>query len=143
MRKHVEYRLKENAAGSSEDTISQATCLRKDYVSDVLRDLVREQNAVSLGSHLFIHTDAYRACMRNSIPIGIAPNIEVSIVVQPTDMELLVPNGFSKRIYMLKNRVLKLLAKPLFAGELKESGGPASIEMSNAELEKKYSNRQP
>ncbi len=64
MRKHVEYQLKENAAGASEDTIAQAACLRKDHVSDVLRDLVREQNAVPLGSHLFIHTDAYGACMQ-------------------------------------------------------------------------------
>jgi hypothetical protein len=46
----------------------------------------------------------YDACIRNRIPIGLAPNIEVSLIVQPDDARYLVPRGFQfyKKEFMLK-----------------------------------------
>lgn len=46
----------------------------------------------------------YEACIRNDIPIGIAPNIEVSLIVQPDDARYLAPRNFQfyKNEIMLK-----------------------------------------
>ncbi len=57
----------------------------------------------------------YEACRRNWIPIGAAPNIEVSIVVNPDDAVLLAPRTAGFWTYEAYRRVARLVAKPLFA----------------------------
>ncbi len=55
------------------------------------------------------------ACRRAGIPVGIAPNIEVSLVVQPDDaLELLSPWDVRTWIYRAKLRAMKAAARPLF-----------------------------
>ncbi len=62
----------------------------------------------------------YEACRKHGIPIGIAPNIEVSLICQPTDAEYLVPNHeWPYRLYRWRNRILSFLAKPHFGRELR------------------------
>lgn len=56
----------------------------------------------------------YEACMRNGIPIGVAPGIEVSLIVQPDDCEYLVTPSLRTRLYKAKRRLLKAAALPLF-----------------------------
>ena len=57
----------------------------------------------------------YDACRKKGIPIGIAPNIEVSLICQPTDAVYLVPyRQWSYRLYAWKNRALTWLARPHF-----------------------------
>lgn len=59
-------------------------------------------------------------CMRkNNIPMGIIPNIEVSLVVNPDDTKYLVEKNFSWHIYNFKLKLLKFLAKPYINRELK------------------------
>lgn len=59
-------------------------------------------------------------CMRkNNIPMGIIPNIEVSLVVNPDDTKYLVEKDLSWYIYNFKLKLLKFLAKPLINRELK------------------------
>ncbi len=54
-----------------------------------------------------VHRYMLEACMRKGIPIGIAPNIEVSLVCLPTDAVYLVdPRRWSVRWYRWKNRVM-------------------------------------
>jgi hypothetical protein len=57
----------------------------------------------------------YDACRRNWIPIGAAPNIEVSLVVNPDDTALLADRTPGFYAYEAFRRGLKLLARPVFA----------------------------
>jgi hypothetical protein len=57
----------------------------------------------------------YDACRRHRMPIGIAPNIEVSLVVTPDDAALLVPRTAGFYGYELWRRALRLAARPAFA----------------------------
>jgi hypothetical protein len=58
---------------------------------------------------------AYEACRRNWIPIGAAPNIEVSIVVNPDDAALLAPHDRGFWTYEAYRRTARAVASPLFA----------------------------
>ncbi|HSR51366.1 MAG TPA: radical SAM protein [Acidobacteriota bacterium] len=60
-----------------------------------------------------------KSCLRKRIPIGVAPNIEVSLVVQPTDALYLLPPGLSSRAYRLYNGVLRTLMRPVFRQRMK------------------------
>ena len=67
------------------------------------------------------------SCRRNGIPIGAAPNIEVSLIVNPDDARYLPRRDMKWRMYELKLAALRTLAKPIFARELKPravSGDP-------------------
>jgi len=55
----------------------------------------------------------YESCLKKGIPIGVAPNIEVSLIVQPDDGRYLIPRNF--RFY--KNEAL-LKVKRFFANQL-------------------------
>lgn len=54
------------------------------------------------------------SCMRKRIPIGIAPNIEVSLVVQPTDALYLTPPDLGYHAYRVYNRLLAWMMRPVF-----------------------------
>ena len=56
----------------------------------------------------------YEACRRHWLPIGAAPNIEVSLVVNPDDAALLADPGISTYGYELCRRVVRLAARPTF-----------------------------
>jgi len=56
----------------------------------------------------------WRSCRDRGIPIGLAPNIEVSLVIQPNDAAYLSNGGWRDRIYLWRNALLKRLARPLF-----------------------------
>jgi hypothetical protein len=61
----------------------------------------------------------YEACRRNWIPIGAAPNIEVSIVVNPDDAALLAPRGARFYAFEAYRRAVRLAARPLFARRMR------------------------
>ncbi len=56
----------------------------------------------------------YDACRRHRIPIGLAPNIEVSLVVNPDDAALLAPRNAGFYAYEIWRRSLRLAARPVF-----------------------------
>ena len=56
----------------------------------------------------------YEACRRKGIPMDIAPNIEVSLVVQPGDTRYLAPRTLGARGYNLAQAALKVAARPYF-----------------------------
>jgi len=62
---------------------------------------------------VFAHV--YEACRRNGIPIGAAPNIEVSLIVQPDDARDLAPAGAAAWLYDLRLAATRVAARPLFA----------------------------
>ena len=61
----------------------------------------------------------YEACRRNWIPIGAAPNIEVSIVVNPDDTALLATRTPGFYAYEAYRRAVGVLARPLFSRRMK------------------------
>jgi hypothetical protein len=56
----------------------------------------------------------YDACRRHLIPIGLAPNIEVSLVVNPDDAALLARRDAGFYAYEAWRRTLRFAARPLF-----------------------------
>lgn len=62
---------------------------------------------------------SYDACRRHRIPIGLAPNIEVSLVVNPDDAAMLAPRTREFYSYELWRRTLRLAARPLFKRRLR------------------------
>lgn len=61
----------------------------------------------------------YDACRRHRVPIGLAPNIEVSLVVTPDDAALLARRSAGFYGYELWRRTLKKAASPLFASRMR------------------------
>jgi hypothetical protein len=61
----------------------------------------------------------YDACRRHWLPIGAAPNIEVSIVVNPDDTALLAPRTLRFYAYEAYRRSMRVLARPLFARRMR------------------------
>jgi hypothetical protein len=64
----------------------------------------------------------YRACRRHWIPIGAAPNIEVSIVVNPDDTAFLAEPGLHTFAYEVYRKAMKLAAAPLFRRRMRRRG---------------------
>lgn len=56
----------------------------------------------------------YEACMKNAIPLSIAPNIQVSLIIQPDDGRFLVPHDLRYYIYKLKLSAFKAVFRPYF-----------------------------
>lgn len=61
----------------------------------------------------------YETCRRHRMPIGIAPNIEVSLVVTPDDAALLASRTAGFYGYELWRRTLRTVARPAFASRLR------------------------
>ena len=56
----------------------------------------------------------YDACRRHWLPVGAAPNIEVSLVVNPDDAALLSDGGAGYYVYEAWRRLVRLAAAPIF-----------------------------
>jgi hypothetical protein len=56
----------------------------------------------------------YDACRRHWLPIGAAPNIEVSLVVNPDDAAMLANRNIAYYAYEAWRRLVKLAAQPIF-----------------------------
>ena len=63
---------------------------------------------------LVVMRHMYEACMKAGLPIGMAPNIEVSLIVNPDDAKYLAPPSVRKTLYEAKLKTYKALAGPLF-----------------------------
>lgn len=61
----------------------------------------------------------YDACRRHWIPIGVAPNIEVSLVVTPNEAAFLAPRNLAFYAYETYRRLAALAARPIFARRLR------------------------
>lgn len=61
----------------------------------------------------------YEACRRHWIPVGLAPRIDVSLVVTPDETALLVPRTAGFYVYEAYLRLAALAARPLFARRLR------------------------
>jgi hypothetical protein len=60
----------------------------------------------------------WEACRKNGMPIGVAPNIEVSLIVNPDDTRYLPRRGMRWRLYESKLAIMRQVAKPLLRKEL-------------------------
>jgi hypothetical protein len=62
--------------------------------------------------HVMAHV--YAACRRHWLPIGAAPHVEVSLVVNPDDAALLSPGGIGYYTYEAWRRLIRFAAAPIF-----------------------------
>jgi hypothetical protein len=65
-----------------------------------------------------VMAEAYDACRRHRVPIGLAPNIEVSLVVNPDDAAFLAPRTVDFFAYEAWKRLLRVAARPVFRYEM-------------------------
>jgi hypothetical protein len=56
----------------------------------------------------------YDGCRRHRVPIGLAPNIEVSLVVSPDDAAMLAERTLGFYTYEAWRRAMRVVAKPVF-----------------------------
>jgi hypothetical protein len=77
----------------------------------------------------------YVACRRAGIPIGVAPNIEVSLIVNPDDAQYLVPRTLGFRLDRLKLAMIKRLAAVKFRRELRPHRVKGMLEAGNRQAE--------
>jgi hypothetical protein len=61
----------------------------------------------------------YDACRRHHVPVGVAPNIEVSLVVTPDDAALLAPKTLGFLGYEVWRRALRTVARPRFTSRMR------------------------
>ena len=66
----------------------------------------------------------YDACRRHWLPIGAAPNIEVSLVVNPEDAALLAEPGLGYYTYEAWRRLARLAARPIFRHRMRARSSP-------------------
>lgn len=66
---------------------------------------------------VFAHV--YEACKRNRIPIGVAPNIEVSLICQPDDTRYLARPGLSTWGYERWLKFARWAARPIFESRVR------------------------
>lgn len=74
----------------------------------------------------------YRACRRRRIPIGVAPNIEVSLIVNPDDAQYLVPHGLAFRWDRLRLHLARWLAAPHFRRAMKRRPAASDLRPAGA-----------
>jgi hypothetical protein len=70
----------------------------------------------------------YVACRQRGIPIGVAPNIEVSLIVNPDDAQYLVSPSLGFHLDRLRLRALRALARPRFRRALRPRPVKGSLE---------------
>lgn len=63
---------------------------------------------------LAVMRHVWARCRDRGIPIGLAPNIEVSLIVQPTDAAYLARGTLRDRWYLAKLRLLRRLGRRVF-----------------------------
>jgi len=68
----------------------------------------------------------YDACRRHRVPIGLAPNIEVSLVVTPDDAAMLAPMNARTLAYEGWRRAARLAARPLFNRRMRARPRPSA-----------------
>lgn len=66
-----------------------------------------------------VFAKVYESCMKRGIPIGLAPNIEVSLVVQPTDAEELVAPSLQKTLYHAKLGLMRSIVGMMYQSKIK------------------------
>lgn len=71
----------------------------------------------------------YLACRRGGIPIGAAPNIEVSLIVNPDDAQYLVPRTVGFHLDRMRLGVVKRLAWLHFRKELRPRKVTGDLEL--------------
>ena len=71
----------------------------------------------------------YLACRKQRIPIGAAPNIEVSLIVNPDDAQYLVPRTLGFRIDRMRLGIVKRLARSHFNKELRKRKVAGDLDM--------------
>ncbi len=80
--------------------------MMEDWPSPKFEDMVRVFRAM------------YEGCVKHGVPVGLVPNIEVSLVVQPTDAELLIEPSFRYYLYKTRLAMMRPIAMHLFKKQL-------------------------
>ncbi|HPR63438.1 MAG TPA: hypothetical protein PK014_04395 [Thermoanaerobaculia bacterium] len=75
-----------------------------------------------------VYTHLYHSMRKNGLPMGIVPNIEVSLVVNPDDTRFLAPRTLSWHLYEWKLKIMKLAARPIISSVLRPSKAKTDLD---------------
>lgn len=75
-----------------------------------------------------VFAKVYESCMKRGVPIGLAPNIEVSLVVQPTDAVELVGPSLQKTLYQTKLGLMRTIVGMMYQSKIKPRSVRANAE---------------
>ncbi|NWG13419.1 MAG: hypothetical protein HXY20_07805 [Acidobacteria bacterium] len=73
----------------------------------------------SYGDMLRVFQHVYRTCRNHNLPVGIAPNIKVSLSLQPDDTLYLSEGKARDRFYLAWMELLRSLMRPYFARRMR------------------------
>jgi hypothetical protein len=90
-------------------------CIFRPLSGSGMEDYPAPQSAEMM--RVFRHV--YLTCRKHNLPVGIAPNINVSLSLQPDDTFYLADGGLADRFYQGWMKVLKGLMRPYFASRMK------------------------
>jgi hypothetical protein len=82
----------------------------------------------------------YDACRRHRIPIGVAPNIEVSLVVNPDDAALLAARNVRFYAYEVWRRAMRVAARPAFAYRMRTRRKSVAVPQESGGVPRPHSN---
>jgi uncharacterized radical SAM superfamily protein len=68
-----------------------------------------------------VFREVWNACRRHMVPVGLAPNIEVSLIIQPDDAaDLVEDGGLADAAWRATLAVAKVATKPVFAKKMRK-----------------------
>ena len=72
-----------------------------------------------------VFREVWNACRRHLVPVGLAPNIQVSIILQPDECaELVEDGGVADAAWRAALKAGKVVAKPMFARKMRPRASP-------------------
>ena len=80
----------------------------------------------AFGDMRMVMAAMYEACRHHRIPIGMAPNLEVSLVVTPDDAALLAPRTAAFYAYEAWRRTLRWVARPRIRRRMRQMPAAAT-----------------
>jgi hypothetical protein len=74
----------------------------------------------------------YEACMENDIPVGLAPNLHISIVIQPQEGRYFLDNRNKYRAKEMKLSLARKAVRVVFNNRLKKAKRRAAKKAAQA-----------
>ncbi len=79
-----------------------------------------------------VYRAVWHGCRKHKVPVGLAPNVEVSLVLTPDDTaDLDESPGLADRAWRSALSAARLVSTPVFGGRMKPSPRPAMADLSS------------
>ncbi len=114
----------ENSLRAIDYFVSEAVlplvCILRPLQGTILEDFAppRTQEMLDVFRHV------YRACRAQNLPLGMAPNIQLSVLPHPEDTLYLAPDSSDCRVYQRWNQTMRQVMRPYFLRRMRKNRIP-------------------